>query len=410
MRRFIWIISTICCISFLILFACRKSLSPSTKDYPFNAKEAKEWYYGYFKKTSDYASYNSFLLGKKLPDWQHALYKKIGSFEIVEFPLDQAKHRVPITENQLLSENDKTRIVEASISKIVFIKNSSGKIFIRQFQFIPNKEYLQSHNYQINASSFINMDKSFSGSLIISKWDESLLVRKELQDGKVYAQSKSLPHNMNSQRSCNGILVTEWEQDCEVHIYGDGMITEDCWAWTPTGNQWCFDEDPPSACETNPSQQSCFCEIIGGCEEGGGGNTGENCDGIQESLEGTSVSEMESITTTNANPTTRTKNYVWTIYRQIWGLWSFQSHETGIQVKVGNEWHWLSLSHDNISRVGFQIGGNVSCTLNSATPTIGIYNASMTLDYNIEASLVCGGSPFSNNGNYKSSKYINVNE
>ena len=45
----------------------------------------KNWYYETFKKTAEWLS--SAEHGKKLPDWKHGEYKKIGGMEIVEFPL-----------------------------------------------------------------------------------------------------------------------------------------------------------------------------------------------------------------------------------------------------------------------------------------------------------------------------------
>jgi hypothetical protein len=129
-----------------------------------------------------------------------------------------------------------------------------------------------------------------------------------------------------------------------------------------------------------------------GCEEPDGGES--NCEIRQLDLQGNVVSEIESTTTTNETPTIREKNYEWIIYKQTANLWRVKSKEHGIHVQENNVWKWQSLTHMYISKTGTIIGGSISVTENSSHADVGIYWASMQVDYKVEASLVCGGSPF----------------
>lgn len=91
MRKFTRLIATIFAAS-LILIACQKEVS-NAKNYKeaFNDKSVKEWYYGTFKKSPEWAGYNSSLNKRKLPDWKHGTYIRFGDKEIVEFPLVKEK-------------------------------------------------------------------------------------------------------------------------------------------------------------------------------------------------------------------------------------------------------------------------------------------------------------------------------
>jgi hypothetical protein len=140
--------------------------------------------------------------------------------------------------------------------------------------------------------------------------------------------------------------------------------------------------------------------------------TGPNA--LDELTSGASVSsETQSITTIESTANTRTKKYEWVILRSIgWRLFSW---EKGIHEKTNNtnpslQWKWQSLDHQNISRVGVVIGGNIDYSLISAIPTLGQYNAIMDLDFKVKYSVVCKGSPISTELVYNSNKNFNVND
>ncbi|MGH2553637.1 MAG: hypothetical protein ACRDEB_07965, partial [Chitinophagaceae bacterium] len=132
------------------------------------------------------------------------------------------------------SEQEKRRIAENTLDRIIFVKSNSGQIFVRGIQFIPDINYLANNNYDISNNTLGGIDTKFSGILSIRTWNNKEIVRNNLKEGKVIA--RSYPQSSNkilsgSRIECNGVLVTEWYSDCEIHItgnYGDIMITVDC--------------------------------------------------------------------------------------------------------------------------------------------------------------------------------------
>ena len=135
------------------IVACRKSFDPSTSNsdpqvitVEFNAMAAKEWFYGSFKKSTEYASYYSAKTTEtarysskpsgKLPDWTRSTYRKVGRIEIVEFPLIKAKTTMSVP-TAGLSKQDVKRIAEASLTRLAIIKNPNGKILVREIYYIP---------------------------------------------------------------------------------------------------------------------------------------------------------------------------------------------------------------------------------------------------------------------------------
>jgi hypothetical protein len=408
----------------VIGIGCQKEASNAAvkNEEEFNAAVVKEWYYGTFKKMPEWAGYNSVANKMKLPDWKKGIYIKMGDKEIVEFPFVKEKSVVPITYKSNLSESEKRQIANAAISRVLFIKQKSGNIIVREMQYIPDMDYLEKHNFDISQNMIGKTDNDFSGTIVVKKWNGQETSKNILENGKIIGRIKIQRNNgrssqMNRTQACpvGSTQVDEYARDCESHLYGDGMATYDCGEWYPTGNQWCIDDEDidnnPGGC-SDPSSQECFCELIGGCYEDPNGGGGEeiNCANVQGSLEGTSVSEIESSTTENETPTTRDRKYNWVIFKQNWNLFKFVSHEKGVHIKVNNVWKWESLTHNTITRTGGIIGGSVACSLIDATPTLGLYNASMTLDYHIEANAICKGSPLSFGNDFTSTLYRNVND
>lgn len=114
---------------------------------------------------------------------------------------------------------------------------------------------------------------------MIKKWNGAEVGRNVLVNGKItkkYKLGNVLANRLQRTQSCQvgQLEITEWARDCEVHIYGDGMVTNECGQWYTTGNTWCVDDENgqnPNC--TDLSTPECFCELIGGpgCQETGGG-------------------------------------------------------------------------------------------------------------------------------------------
>ena len=129
----------------------------------------------------------------------------------------------------------------------------------------------------------------------------------------------------------------------------------------------------------------------GGGGGGDGGGTDPNCSEAYGSITGDEVSVNFASEVTEETVEKRTKYYEWKYLSSL--LWYYASKEEGIHKKVGSEWQWESLKHDRVYRVGTVIGGTLSMTVNNSTPTVGIYNAGMTINYDFYGAAVCKGSP-----------------
>lgn len=255
--------------------SCQKELSsPESQHDVFNEKAAKEWYYGTFKKSAEWAASN--LKGKKLPDWKHPVAGKLGNYDIAEFPLVSGSTSFPIYSNQAnrnLVSADLIRIANGSVSKIIFFKGNSGEIFVREIDFIPDWDYLKEKKYDISDISILNKEKEFSGIIIVKKWDGSLVSSVMYKNGQQIMKSKLIRVGNDGKNGevnsietlvCTDYQFCVWQQDCEIVINGDQMTTI-CEEWYNTGDCWietyceddgedcvltgtCGDPDPPAEC------------------------------------------------------------------------------------------------------------------------------------------------------------------
>lgn len=140
-----------------------------------------------------------------------------------------------------------------------------------------------------------------------------------------------------------------------------------------------------------------------------GGGSDEECQNNINNFSSSAVANNISISVQEMG-NTRTLNYTWEIHRQIYGLWKFQSHDQAVHQNINGDWQFKSLSHLSISKQGYAVGGEVNCTLISATPTVGIYNAIMEIQYQLEKKIECRGIEFSSNDVFTAKKPWNVND
>lgn len=256
--------------------SCQKELSSSEDQHDvFNEIAAKEWYYGTFKKSAEWATSN--LKGKKLPDWKHPVVGKLGNYDIVEFPLVSKTTSYPVYSNQAnknLTTAEITRIASAAVSKIVFFKNG-GQIFVREINFIPEWEYLKANNYDVSDISILNKQKDFSGNIVVKKWDGSLLSSGIYSNGKQTMKSKLVRVGNDGKNGevnsietlvCTDYQFCVWQQDCEIVINGDQMTTI-CEEWYNTGDCWI-----ETYCEDDGED----CVLTGTCGDPGGGGGSES--------------------------------------------------------------------------------------------------------------------------------------
>jgi hypothetical protein len=105
------------------------------------------------------------------------------------------------------------------------------------------------------------------------------------------------------------------------------------------------------------------------------------------------TAEMLYITGSETSATTRSRAYHWKIYGGL--TWHIKSHEVGEHEysNTENKWNWVSLTHSSTSFVGFWAGGTITCTLNTAVPSVYPQYAGMDLNYNIKFEWTCSGKP-----------------
>ncbi len=368
--------------------SCQKEAAVPGTNEPFDAAVAKEWYYGTFKKSGEWASSAS--RGKKLPDWKNGTYSKTRDKEIVEFPLVQEKKTVSLINNVNLSDADKKRITEASQSRIVFIKYRNGKVRVRELQYIPDLGYLAAHSYDISENRLGKFDKDFSGMIVSKKWNGEEKARSIVKSGKVTSRFKKMLTASNSSRiqSCavGDVEVIEWARDDEMHIYGDGMVTYEVGEWYPTGNSWCVSEEETEenpGCD-EPGSLECFCELIGGCEEEGGGPSGSACEmtsaEAQSFLAGiTGETEFEP-TSGSGNETPpdpdgvirKPVNINRHSVRFHFGFgysskYTLNFLGTLYKTNTNSQWKWESLAYNQITKTE---GGTPPCVSASVTATV----------------------------------------
>ncbi|RYG42426.1 MAG: hypothetical protein EOO01_23150, partial [Chitinophagaceae bacterium] len=223
-------ITTACCLaifSFVLFIACRKTKEVSVASKAlFNAEAAKEFYYGVFRKSAEYAMYDPQNSGIKSPDWKHGVYQRKGDVELVEFPLLKVKGRVLIPTPDSLSRADLSRLVNASLSRIVFIKKGD-KVLVREIEYLPDLSYASGKSFDISSNNITKLDRDFSGRIIQRYWDGKELSRMLVVNGAVKSkgrirpvaqQASGLPTAASTSsrgRNCSVFEICEWQRDCE---------------------------------------------------------------------------------------------------------------------------------------------------------------------------------------------------
>ena len=265
----------------LTFIACRKNFTERTIDI-FSQSEAKEWYYGTFKKSPEWQQSNE--KGKKLPDWKNGTYRRVGNMEIVEFPLMKERKSYAIASASNLSRSAIRKITDGSLSRITFIRTSNNEIVVRELDYIPDINYLELKEYDISDIKLGNKENNFSGRIITKKWDGTILSTRKSENGKITKtgirinnanlKSNSLSYTTTNNSNTNGcqmVEICEYERYCtEVHVGDVWVPNGDCTQWVPTGYCWIEEYCGPGECDYG-SSESCECQLYGiGCEGGGG--------------------------------------------------------------------------------------------------------------------------------------------
>lgn len=127
--------------------------------------------------------------GKKLPDWKHPIFGKIGEYDVIEFPLQEAIKNISLASNNSLSESDKNRVADASLSRILFIKKKN-EILVREIDYIPEWNYLQTNAFDLSGISVLSPMNEFTGHLVVQKWNGAFVARGLFEGGRLIKVGK----------------------------------------------------------------------------------------------------------------------------------------------------------------------------------------------------------------------------
>lgn len=322
----------------VMLYACRKfdATSKQTAITPteFKLADAKEWYYGVFKKnasfkTTDYNSpfagtplvtnnseTNSGIFYKKYPYWNKAIEYNYGSLQIVEMPILLEAKVIVFMGDEDLSVSERKLVAEGSLQKVLFFKEQNSKTTVRLVTMIPSLKYLKSKGYDISNNTLKNPDAGFEGHVVIRNWHDKIINVFEVKDSKYMRrvrlqQSLTRPANNKTQNSqmaleeeCGWIERVEIERYC-IATSGssgdappadpscDGQWQERevrTWEYVPCSGE---EPDPFEDCmQMGNSNEVCQCEIYGvGCpdvppgDEPPGGNPPQGDDQVIDQIE-----------------------------------------------------------------------------------------------------------------------------
>lgn len=161
-----------------IIQACRKYDFFGKSSGEFKVEDAKEWYYGTFKYQELYKAgllknVKTKLENKKMPYWPKGITKTVGSFQVVEMPYVGTNTLIEIIKPPLQEKEARIQ-AEAVLKHVLFIKNASGLVIPKVVHIVPDFEYLKINNFDISFNYVSNLDKNFSGWLMIYSWQDEL--------------------------------------------------------------------------------------------------------------------------------------------------------------------------------------------------------------------------------------------
>lgn len=305
-------LAAVCCTLALVfaIQACRKTdWKYNKQNNLFDVKAAKEWWYGNFRKTSDYRAVdfsslfapdanNGDVATRKYPSWKRGISYTIGNLQVAELPLIYNSPVSIFPGSGLLSKEEKIRIAKASLSKLLLFKKSTGSIVVRTVTLVPSPAYAKQKNYDITSNTLQNPNHDFNGWLIIKDWKETLISYWQIENGKRVKKLVIEKKQIQPKQSGGKEVITEQEVCVPAMVERTGRLCvgevinadepgepDECTDWYDY-SYWdlefrCDDiggpgeDDPMEVCMSmGLSTEQCTCIWYGlGCEEQGGGYT-----------------------------------------------------------------------------------------------------------------------------------------
>lgn len=254
----------------LIAISCQKVLSnesssSATSSKEFNTTFVKNWYVQTFVKTADWQ--NVWAKEKNVVDWKNDNYHKVGTMEVIEYPLQKQKTSLLIIHKSLTNDQIK-KLVNASLKRVAFIKNTKNEISVRELDYIPDWEYLQKKQFDIGNIYYDKPGSDFTGNLVVKSWNGTILSMFKIDNGAIAKKYSFNAASGTAQRRCPGDEACMWYEDCD--FYGDGFYTN-------CGEPYM---DPTDCIDTgngcDPMGGGDPCQIYGNCNESGGGGAGSS--------------------------------------------------------------------------------------------------------------------------------------
>lgn len=333
-----------------IIIGCRRNFSdqnlPFSTNAEFTTAIVKQWYSQTFQRSSEWKS--AWLHGKKFPDWKNGSYHKSADVEFLEFPVLKQKTKLLVQKDNSLTITQIRQVVNASISRVVFIRTTNKEIVVRDVDYIPDWQYLQIHQFDISEIGYGKAGDDFTGTMIVKDWNEKILSMRILKDGKVVKKvsiERTVSNNRNpiqartSERVCELVEYCKWYKDCVV--VGD-VMTDNCGEPYMDPND-CYLQEECTGEDEDP------CELYGiGCEDNGDDDPPPPPDTCEDAQPG-----ADKATTLSQN-----NNYI--------------TSKDNIQAAAvdGNE-HSITFGKDangNITTSSMTTGGTSSGTVNTSWP------------------------------------------
>lgn len=352
--------------------------SDTLENSEYNPTFVKEWYYGKFKKSQQWKT--SDLKGRKLPDWKHAVAGKIKDYNVIEFPLKKAVKSFSISTrdgSKTLTNAEKIRLAEASISKILFIMKPDGSIIVREIDYIPEWNYLQKMNYDISNTSILKKTNDFTGKIEIKEWSG-----KKVSESK-YISGKRISTGLPQKLQPNNSVITEencvrciYERVCEIFQSGD-VIFEECGPWIEVS---C--ESVP--CDNDPGVGDDPCILFGDCGDPDpdpvecAERTCEEADNMISSITSQDISDISYTGSPETQPDNngvirKNKNSKWGFFKlNFVGNYSvtYSAFFHGVIYRnaSSNIWKWEEIGYQNTTRAGMlppcvDIDSEVTCSI-----------------------------------------------
>lgn len=388
-------------ILLVFILSCQKEMARRAPENAFDASFVKEWYYGTFKKSAEWAS--SAQKGKKLPDWKHPIVGKIAGHDVIEFPLVEASKNFALPSSLNLA--DRQRLAGASISRIQFIRGTApSDIRVREVDYIPDAEYARGKGYDISDQSVVQNNTDFTGTLVVKKWNGESLGLAEFKEGKFEKKGTILKGSLGNRPQTETCTVTEFciiQQDCILYIYADGMTSNECSEWYNTGECW--------ETEYCTGSEGDICELFNICEDGGGFETECNRDcaeasAILAAITSQDLNEVEMNAGTASAPDPdgiirKPVSPIWKFLRLNLGLGYFAEYSafySGVVFKTNSNatsWKWESLTFGNARRSAGNNPPCISTTLETTPASVIISpdksDATHSLSYSVSVTAPC---------------------